>query len=153
MPTYSSSQSSSSIRSGSSRTSTGRTGSRPVSCCAPGYSRVCNTFQQKIDSFKKLCNQTRGSARTGRPTTSQLNTFANLINKGAVIHTVSPTQVNKWARSMNTTCNTKSPTSVKGVMCKKFGKTTIKACCSSKTGGFIVACSPTRAGKPFCFPC
>ena len=45
----------------------------------------------------------------------------------------------------------KTNTAAKSALCKRFGKNTIKAVCSSKTG-FIVAAAPTWKGKTFTFP-
>jgi len=67
-------------------------------------------FQNKIQSFKMLQNQTTGPAKAGRPSPSTLNTFANWVNKGAIIQTVSATQVAKWARATRKNFNTRSAT-------------------------------------------
>ncbi len=88
------------------------------------------------------------------PTT--LNTFANWINKGAIVQTVSAAQVKRWARTTGKTYNTytgtPSPTWCKNVLWKKFGKNTIKMVAHTKTGSFMVATTPTVQGKAFCFP-
>ncbi|MHC5109764.1 MAG: hypothetical protein ACYTHJ_07800 [Planctomycetota bacterium] len=118
------------------------------------YKNVNQCFQGKIDSFKTLYQQTCGSARYPRPKTSVLNSFANWINKGAVIQTVSCAQLAKWAKSNNANWNNSNPTTMacKNVLTKKFGKSPIKACARTKTGGFMVATSPTWKGKTFRFP-
>lgn len=121
---------------------------------ASGYKNICNNFEQKIDSFKTLCNQVKGPASAGRPTTSTLNSFCNWINKGAVIQCCTAAQVSRWARTANKNFNTKTATtaSCKTVLAAKFGKSTIKAVAKTKTGSFMVATSPTCKGKKFCFP-
>lgn len=121
----------------------------------PKYKGVAQTFQGKINSFKTLCNQTKGAARYTRPTPTELNSFANWINKGAVIQNVSCAQIAKWAHSANKNFNTRNPTvaACKNVLAGKFGKPTIKAVCRNKSGGFMVATSATQKGRPFCFPC
>jgi len=120
-----------------------------------GYKNVCNTFQNKISSYRTLMDQTKGTAgKFPRPTPAVLNSFANWINKGAIVQVVSPTQVARWAKSTkyNFNAQSASPTSCKNVLCAKYGKTTIKAVCRSKTGKFIVATAPTLKGRAFCFP-
>jgi hypothetical protein len=79
--------------------------------------------------------------------------MCNWINKGAIVQTCSPTQVARWARTTNKNFNTHnpSPTACKSVLCAKFGKSTIKAVAKGK-GGFIVATTPTKNGRSFCFP-
>ena len=123
---------------------------------ASGYKGCNTTFANKVNSFKTLVSQTQGSTsnKWGRPTPTTLNTFANWINKGAIIQTVSPIQVAKWAKSKNKTFTTTTgtPTSCKNVLCAKFGKSAIKAVCRTKTGAFMVATAPTVSGKTFCFP-
>ena len=121
----------------------------------PTYKGVNQAFAGKVDSFKELYKQTFGAAKHPRPTTTVLNNFANWINKGAVVQTVSCATVSKWARACNKTFNTRNatPTACADVLKAKFGKTTIKACARTKTGAFMVATSPTWKGKPFCFPC
>jgi len=119
------------------------------------YTKVCNTFQNKIASFKTLCNQAKAtSGRYTRPKPATLNSFANWINKGAIIQTVSCAQIAKWAKTTNINFNTQiaSPTSCKTVLCKKFGKSNIKAVCRTSSGNFMVATSPTCKGRGFTFP-
>ncbi len=117
--------------------------------CAPGYSSVCNTFQNKVQGFRTLCEQTTGSSKGARPTPATLKTFGNWINKGANVWKVSSSQVNRWCKPSN---SIKSATSAKSALCKRFGKSAIKAVCPSKTGGFIVAVAPTVKGRAFNFP-
>lgn len=136
-------------RSKTKRNSTGAMGS------ATGYKNVCNTFQNKIASYRTLMDQTKGTAgKFPRPTPSVLNSFANWINKGAIVQVVSPTQVARWAKSTKFNFNPQSasPTTCKNVLCAKYGKATIKAVCRSKTGKFIVATAPTVKGRSFSFP-
>jgi hypothetical protein len=121
----------------------------------PNSHRDCNTnFEHKINSYKMLYNQTRGPAKYARPTPTILNNFANWVNKGAVIQTVSCTQVAKWARTTKYNFNTRNPnlTTCKNVLWNKFGKNTIKAVARTKTGSFMVVTNPTWKGKPFTFP-
>lgn len=132
----------------------GNTGGTFAGSTPSGYKGCCTSFANKINSFKTLFNQTKGPAKCTRPSPTTLNTFANWINKGAVIQTCSKAQISKWAKSTNKIFNTKtaSPTSCKNVLTAKFGKSTIKAVCCTKTGSFMVATSPTVNGKRFCFP-
>ena len=122
----------------------------------PTYSKVCTTFQYKIASYKTLWNQAKvTSGKFTRPKPTMLNTFANWINKGAIIQTVTCSQIAKWAKSTNCNFNTKiaSPTSCKTVLWKKFGKSNIKAVCRTATGNFMVATNPNCKGRGFTFPC
>ena len=125
----------------------GNTGASAYRCC-------CNTFEKKIDSYRTLCDQTRGPASAGRPSPTTLNSFANWINKGAVVQTVSKAQVSRWARTTNKSFNphNPSPTACKNVLTAKFGRSAIKAVAKTKTGSFMVATTPTINGRSFCFP-
>lgn len=121
---------------------------------SPNYRACSNTFQSKIHSFKTLFNQTCGSAKRPRPTTAVLNTFANWINKGAIVQTCSNAQVGRWARDCKKNFNprTVTPTTCRSILTTAFGKNTIKAVARTKTGSFMVATTPTWKGQPFCFP-
>jgi hypothetical protein len=120
---------------------------------ATGYSNVYNQFQQKISSYRTLCNQMRGPAKVARPTQATLNTFANWINKGANIYTITPTQLNRWAGKHSKYYNKwNSVTVCKSFLTYKWGKNTIKAVTRTKNGYYMVACAPTYKGKPFNFP-
>ncbi len=132
----------------------GTTGRSTGATIPAKYKTVSNSFAAKINSYKMLYNQTCGAAKCTRPTTTTLNTFANWINKGAVVQCCTKTQVVRWANASNVNFNSRTPTiaSCKNVLAKKFGKATIKAVAQTKTGGFMVATSPTWNGKPFCFP-
>ncbi len=132
------------------KTSGGHTGSGAAS----GYKSCCTAFNNKIQSFKTLMGQTTGAARHTRPSTGTLNSFANWINKGAIIQTVSTAQVSRWAKACrkNFTSRSATPTTCKTVLCAKFGKTAIKAVARTKTGSFMIATTPTINGKQFCFP-
>lgn len=114
-----------------------------------GYTFVCNMFDAKISSYKTLCAQGKGPAKATRPSATTLNTFGKWIEKGAIIHKVSCTQIKKWGNT-HQTC--KSATTAKTTLCRRFGKSTIKAVTMDKTGAFLVACSPTWKGKKFNFP-
>ena len=130
------------------KTTTGRT-----STPAAGYTTVYNRFQQKINSYRMLCNQTKGQAKTSRPTQTTLTTFANWIDKGASIYTITPTQLNRWAGKGSKYYNKwNTPTNCRNFLNYKFGKSTIKAVARTKTGSYMIACSPTYKGKPFNFP-
>jgi hypothetical protein len=111
------------------------------------YASVRSQFQNKMNSYKTLCAQTTGGASKNRPSPTQLNTFSKWIDKGAVLQNVSNAQLNRWAgKAKNWTTG-----SAKTTLAGKWGKTTIKAVAPNKTGGFIVATSPTRKGKQFKF--
>lgn len=126
--------------------------SRMTSNCAPGYKSVFWSFNNKISAYRALCNQTTGSASYKRPTPTALSSFAGWINKGCNVYTVTPNQVSKWTPSWFN-FNPNSTTGVKSALCNKFGRTTIKAVCRDKNGNFLVACTPTYKGQPFCLPC
>lgn len=113
-----------------------------------------NTFQNKINSFKTLFNQTKGPAKFGRPSPTTLNSFANWINKGAIVQTCTAAQVARWAKATrkNFGSKTSTPTTCRNVLWAKFGKNTIKAVAKTKSGSFMVATAPVFHGKPFCFP-
>lgn len=119
------------------------------------YKSCCNAFERKIQSYKTLCAQAqKTSGNYNRPTPGTLNTFANWINKGAVIQTCSPAQVARWARTTNKNFNPRnpSPTACKSILTSKFGRSTIKAVCRCSNGTFMVATTPTVNGRNFCFP-
>ena len=141
-----------SYRSRSTGNTTSSSSNRSTGNCAPGYKTCYSNFNNKITAFRTLCSQTTGNASYKRPSPTTLNSFANWIGKGCNVFCVNPTQVSKWApRSSN--FNPDSTTSVKNTLYRKFGRTTIKAVCRDKQGNFLVACSPTSKGKPFCIPC
>jgi len=136
-----------------------RTGGRKASKGAgtgntSAYKNCSAAFEKKIDSFKTLYAQTCGPAGQGRPTPTTLNSFANWINKGAIIQTCSPAQISRWARATRKNFNSRnpSPTACKSVLCAKFGRSAIKAVARTKTGTFMVATTPTLNGRSFCFP-
>ena len=120
----------------------------------PKYRHVCDAFTWKINSYRTLYNQARGPAKYDRPSPTVLNTFANWINKGAFVQTVSKAQLNRWARTTKSNWNNRnpSPTICKNVLSAKFGKNTIKAVARTKTGSFMVATAPMWNGKWFTFP-
>ncbi len=120
----------------------------------PGYKSCQTAFADKIQSYKMLWNQTKGAASYGRPTTSTLNTFANWINKGAVVQTCTTAQVSRWAKTASKSFNsrTASTNTCKNILGSKFGRSTIKAVARTKSGSFMVATTPTCKGKRFCFP-
>ncbi len=106
---------------------------------------VRTTFQNKMNAYKVLCNQTMGGKSGHSPTPTQLKTFSKWVDKGAIIQNVSNTQLNRWAgKTKNWTVGT-----AKTTLCNKFGKTTIKAVAYNKSGGYIVATSPVKSGKVF----
>ena len=135
-----------------SRKNNKRTGGSSTGTSA--YKSCCTTFEKKISSYKTLCDQTRGPASAGRPSPTTLNSFANWINKGAVVQTVSKAQVSRWARTTNKSFNphNPSPTACKSVLAAQFGRSAIKAVAKTKTGSFMVATPPTINGRSFCFP-
>jgi hypothetical protein len=109
------------------------------------YSVVRNNIQNKMNCYRTLWNQTTGSGSSYRPTPAQLNSFSKWIDKGATLHAVTCSQLNRWCgTSRNWTVTT-----AKSTLANKFGKTCIKAVAYNKTGGFIVATSQTRQGKSF----
>jgi len=105
------------------------------------FSTVRNNFKNKINAYSG------GSNKQG-PTPSQLNTFGRWIEKGARLQKVTPTQLNRWA---GTSRRNWTPTAAKNCLASKWGKSCIKAVTNNKTGGFLVATSSTRKGKPFRF--
>lgn len=137
-----------SFRSASASKSTSGANSTGTTC-ARGYGNINSSFEHKVRCFRMLSEQTCGPAKGTRPSPAHLKTFANWVNKGANICKVSNAQINKW-------CNTKqsfnSITGAKNILCKKFGKSTIKAIAPSKSGGFIVATAAMVRGKTFNFP-
>ena len=142
-------------RTTSTSTSIRTTSGAGVSGTVPApYRTVCSTFTNKIASFKTLVSQTQGPAKFGRPTPATLNSFANWINKGAVVQTCTPAQVARWARSANCNFNPRTATTstCRTVLTAKFGKSTIKAVARTKNGQFMVCTSPTCNGRAFCFP-
>lgn len=144
--------------SGWGSTNTKGRGKKRVSVNVPsGYKSVSNSFETKITSFRTLFAQTKGTAKFGRPSPAILNSFANWINKGAIVQTVSCAQITRWgkaAATANKIFNAREITTntCKTVLFKKFGKSTIKAVARTKSGSFMVATSPTYKGRTFCFP-
>lgn len=120
---------------------------------ASGYKNCCNDFQYKWSSFKTLWNQTQGTAKCTRPSPATLNTFSNWINKGAVVHTVRPTQINKWAKAFKGNYNCTTVSGCRSFLNAKYSKSCIKAVCKDKNGAWMIATTPTYQGKSFCFPC
>lgn len=114
------------------------------------YASVRTTFQNKANYFKTLANQTMGTPSSKRPSPAQLNSFSKWIDKGAVLQNVSNTQLNRWAGATPKSKDW-SVASAKSTLAKQFGKTSIKAVAFNKSGGFIVATSPTRNGRNFRF--
>ena len=128
---------------------------KSTSAGTTAYKSCCNTFERKIQSYKTLCAQAQGtSGAYNRPTPGTLNTFANWINKGAIVQTCSPAQVARWARAANKNFNPRnpSPTACKTVLTSKFGRSTIKAVARCANGAFMVATTPTVKGRTFNFP-
>ena len=124
-----------------SRTSKAGAGKNP----APGYKQVCDTLNQKIQSYRTLWNQATGPAKAGRPSPTQLNSFAKWVEKGAVVYRVSPVQVKRWTKWSQ---HIKSATACKTALSRKFGKSAIKAVTTDKTGAFLIACAPTSFSYP-----
>ncbi|MEK6800244.1 MAG: hypothetical protein AABZ12_14895 [Planctomycetota bacterium] len=137
---------------------TGRKSCKKSSCGTgnTAYRTCCNSFEQKMNSYRTLCNQAKGPWNRNCPSPTTLNSFANWINKGAIIQCCTPAQVSRWARTTDKNFNARnsSPTACKTVLTAKFGKSTIKAVAKTRSGSFMVACSPTwKNGRSFCFPC
>jgi hypothetical protein len=126
-------------------TSTRRTTTRVV----PGYAQVGNQFEQKIASYRTLFNQAKGPAKFQRPAPATLSSFANWIDKGAVVQRVSAAQCTRWSTT-GRPCRTAA--AAKAALTSKFGRTTIKAVMKDKSGGFLVATSPQHKGRKFSFP-
>ena len=114
---------------------------------APGYTGAYQSFDQKIKSYRTLYNQTTGGAKFDRPSTSTLNNFANWINKGAYIQTVSTTQLNRWAGTQKKNWDFNKPTNTRNFLTRKFGKSTVKAVARTKTGSYMVAFQPQKGQK------
>ena len=119
-----------------------------------GYRNVSETITRRMSSYRTLFQQIKGPAKYDRPSPATINTFANWINKGAFVQTVTKAQLNRWARTTKFHWNNQnpSPTTCKNVLWAKFGKTTIKAVARTKTGSFMVATAPMWNGKWFTFP-
>jgi hypothetical protein len=132
-----------------------KSGSQGASYSASQYRTVSNTLAKRIDSYKTLMTQTQaGSGKFGRPSPSTLNSFANWVNKGAVVQMISSAQISRWARAQGLRFNAQSPSTAacKNVLCHKFSRSLIKAVAMTKNGQFMVATSATYNGRPFAFP-
>ncbi len=118
------------------------------------YKGISHCLTWKINSYKTLFNQIQGSSKLGRPTPAILNSFSKWVEKGAIIQTVAPSQLSRWARSNHKQFNSRNPSvaACKNVLSAKFGRSLIKAVAKGKNGYFLVATSPTWHGRPFCFP-
>jgi hypothetical protein len=110
------------------------------------YSAVRNTIQTKMNCYRTLWNQTTGSSSSYRPTPAQINSLTKWVEKGARIQNVTYTQLNRWA---GTPQRNWTVGAAKSTLTNKFGKSCIKAVAWNKSGGFIVATTPTRQGKSF----
>jgi len=140
---------------GGSRGSTGgsynrgkSTGHTTVSGVAPGYQQVSNNLYNKARSYRTLWQHTKGSGSQTRPTTTTFKTFANWVNKGANVWYVTNKQINHWCKTNH---KFTSGSAAKNALCKRFGKSAIKAVSCSKNG-FLVAAAPTIQGRKFEFP-
>ena len=69
-----------------------------------------------------------------------LNSMSRWIEKGAVVQKISAAQVRRMGK---TTQPIKSSATAKNVLCRKFGKNSIKAVAPAKSGAFLVACTPS----------
>lgn len=120
------------------------------------YKTVCNAFQNKINSYRTLVEQTQGAGKFPRPTPTTLNTLGNWINKGAVVQTLSAAQLSRFARGTKFATNFNgrncSTAMCKNILTAKFGKSCIKAVTRGKNGAFIVATASTHNGRAFNFP-
>ena len=134
--------------SGPKTSSRGTTRPTTASGIAPGYKQISNTMAAKMRSFRTLYQHTKGLPNQPRPSTANFKTFTNWVNKGANVWYITNRQVNNWCY---TDQKYKTGTSVKNALCKRFGKSTIKAVSCSKNG-FLVATAPTWKGKTFEFP-
>ena len=86
------------------------------------YPNIRSNLQNKVNAYRTLMAQTTGSGSKQRPTPTQINSFAKLIDKGAVIHNVTNTQLNRWAgKPRNWTVG-----STKTTLYGKYGKNFIK---------------------------
>jgi hypothetical protein len=121
---------------------------------ASAYRNVSTCLAEKIASYKTLYAQTQGPGKFGRPSPAILNTFAKWIDKGAIIQTVSTTQLSRWAQLSRRPFNSRNPSvsACKTVLAAKFGKNLIKAVARAKNGAFLVATPAHWQGKPFHFP-
>lgn len=133
----------------STRTNAGRSGGFRHGGSSTNYRTIASAFEQKINSFKTLYAQTAAAAGNNRPSPATLNTLAKWVNKGAVVQRVAPNQIARWG---GTARSVKTPNTAKAILCQKFGKSAIKAVTCDKSGGFLVATSPTHKGKTIKFP-
>ncbi|MCK4658279.1 MAG: hypothetical protein KAV82_02050 [Phycisphaerae bacterium] len=133
----------------SARSASARKTTKPVTSSRTNYTTLKNNFQQKITSYRTLYGQVQGASGAGRPSAATLNTFANWVNKGAVVYKISTAQINRWSET-NKKCTT--ATTARNVLCNKFGKMPIKAVCKTKSGSYLVATASTYRGKTFKFP-
>lgn len=117
------------------------------------YSTVRCNLERKLNSYRTLYAQTQGRAPYGRPTPTVLNSFTKWIDKGAILHRVSPTQIYRWAKTCKkwkySTSKFDTPTAAKNVLKTKYGTTFIKGVTKDKQGWFLVATPPMWHGRPF----
>ncbi len=120
----------------------------------PAWRSCADNLAWKMNSYKMLYNQTKGPAKYTRPSPTTLNSFANWVGKGGIVHTVTAAQVARWAKVTRKNFNTRTPTptACKNVLYAKFGKTTIKAVARTKSGSFMVVTPQIVNGKSFWFP-
>lgn len=135
---------------GTSYYGTGRT-RRGRTVTGTSFTTVRNNLQNKIQSFQTLWRQTQGKG-SNRPSPATINRFASLVSKGAVIYTVSPTKISKFAKATGKSINwkTRSPSAAAAtkVLKAKFGGA-VKGVFRGVDGKFVVAAAPQWKGKPF----
>src|SRR3972149_3877999 len=97
------------------------------------FHTIKNEIQKKIDSFQYLVSTTDNGNKNWTPTPATITKFANLVNKGAVIHKVTGRQIAKWAK-WSRPCS--SPTSALRVLKDRFG-TAVKGVTYGPSGNFL----------------
>jgi hypothetical protein len=117
-----------------------------------GYSPIRKQIEQKIRSFQVLKTQAEGRATSSRPSAATLNRWANLINKGAIVHVLAGSRIARLTRQPKTTACASAPACQRALQ-GKYGKASIKGVVQAKNGQYLVATAPKKSnGQPFNFP-
>lgn len=112
------------------------------------YGLVRTNLQNKINAYRYLYAQCQVTG-PNKPSPVVINKFANLVNKGAMLHKVSAAAIARWYKDMKPTYTTSWAT--KGLKWK-YGAA-IKAVWPTGNGRtYMVATNPTHKGRPFRFP-
>jgi hypothetical protein len=122
--------------------SAGRSGSAGVN---RAYMAVAQQLSAKVDSYRVLLGQVKGSAKN-RPDVTSVNRMAGLVARGAQVYSVAGPKVSESIGSAK-----KSPSSavVLRSLRSRYGAQAIKAVAPGVGGRWLVAAASMVGGKAF----